>query len=149
MCELQGVYPGRWGKAPNVIAINITVKTAIGRRFQLFSPLSVWPTASIQYSPILNGLIFSRNQRAHFVLSYSSPRCLREYQKRNIISLTVRFPSNPPRLVGNAWDKCLTTSIGVAPGKSGFERLHRILSAGANRFFMSSNVDHQKDYAEY
>src|SRR5215472_12411869 len=38
MCGLQGMNPARWVKVPSVIAIKSTVKTAIGRRFQLFSP---------------------------------------------------------------------------------------------------------------
>jgi len=38
MCGLQGVNPARCVKVPRVIAINRTVRTAIGRRRQLFSP---------------------------------------------------------------------------------------------------------------
>ena len=38
MCGLHGVNPARWVSVPSVMAISSTVKTAMGRRRQLFSP---------------------------------------------------------------------------------------------------------------
>src|SRR5260370_40639343 len=38
MCGLHGVYPAGWVSVPRIMAISRTVKTAIGRRRQLFSP---------------------------------------------------------------------------------------------------------------
>ena len=38
ICGLHGVYPARWVSVPSTMAIRRIVKTAIGRRRQLFSP---------------------------------------------------------------------------------------------------------------
>jgi hypothetical protein len=38
MCGLHGVYPARWVKVASVTATSRIVRTAIGRRRQLFSP---------------------------------------------------------------------------------------------------------------